>query len=391
MKKIVWLVSIFSIILFGCETKTSQSDLPISPITKLTFTPIQTPTANLLSTRVAPLQTPTPIPPLATINSFATFEAMLTGESGSQNNESLPSRIVTEIPTAISTSLPINYRKGTPLPPLSKNDWIPEPVLISFKSTCGDGCDLPPAPYLMLYADGTLIRSNDQYASRPEYTNLNKFQICKVLNTLDQLGLFEYDPTVYKNPEVHAPSFIIKVNAWESNYVDHVALDSSIAGGLQALYPWCEDCAPSPVVLPAIHNTYLFLSEFDPGGWKYYEANSFLAMIFISESPIAGNYEPWPFSNPTLTSIFDAVGERNIAFVQFEVDNGSKWRGDNSYEYYTDGELYASVIYRPLFPHENNSSAQNIGSKIEQTNKDIPTEPLVCEKADGVYDLPPLK
>jgi hypothetical protein len=136
-------------------------------------------------------------------------------------------------------------RTSTPQPPLVEHEWQPEWVLLSFNFTSGDGGgDLRPplAPKFILYADGNLfVERFLEKGSQFLVKKLERKEICQTLNTLDQIGFLDYDPSSYEfiggGPYVMGAGGVsIEVNSWKSHNGNYYILSRSLYDELTGKY-----------------------------------------------------------------------------------------------------------------------------------------------------------
>ncbi|MBN2503569.1 MAG: hypothetical protein JXB38_22525 [Anaerolineales bacterium] len=351
-------------------TPQSQVAMRIFPAT---FTPdparpaSATPTPNQ---QAHPLSTDTPQPEQAETLAF-----ILTVNAG---NPTLLAK--TETAVNALTSSPTNpfppTATSTPQPPLKAHTWEPEPILVNIEKRTMF-LDYPPD--LALYGDGLLILSGESegFQFQPVYTHLNRKKNCKLLNTIDQLGYLDYDPSTY-NPriDVHA-SVKLDVNAWNSTQGEYLILWDFIDAipGVVA----CDDCPPNPQVLPALKDTYHLLMNYTPGGMKTYQPDDLL--IFGWEHSYDEPDLPvrdWPLADLPLEEILKTyqviypLDSATLSTSELEVLLENLSSG-----FYQQGDRIVEVFIRPLWPHEANN-----------WNPDIP-DTLECKIIDGTLTSMP--
>src|SRR5258708_3301466 len=92
---------------------------------------------------------------------------------------------------------------STPVPPLVSHEWKQSDPLISFGGSGGDGgcgfkgylpTGFPLLPNGQLY---TLGWNGDFKTYEIETTTLSRQNTCNLLNSIDQTGFFDYDPSTY--------------------------------------------------------------------------------------------------------------------------------------------------------------------------------------------------
>ena len=157
---------------------------PSQPVVTGTLPPMATPTRTRLPTRT-PTLTPT----------------------------------ITTTPTITPTATP--WPTITPSGELTAHTWKADLVLIYFNSWGGDGAMFALPHNLVLYSNGELFIHNFDYVPDGLSTiQLSREEICKLLNTIDQINFFEYDHAT-NNYEYFIGSggqiTNLQINAWQSN------------------------------------------------------------------------------------------------------------------------------------------------------------------------------
>ena len=128
-----------------------------------------------------------------------------------------PTSIITSQPTAVAT--------------LESHIWMAENLIAKYHNYGGDGCcQYPSPPEFVLFSDGQLfIRTQNGEFPQILTKQLTRQEICAFLNTVDQLGFFDYDATTYmidrygqsiQNFSIEGSNRQnISINAWRSNSV----------------------------------------------------------------------------------------------------------------------------------------------------------------------------
>ncbi len=195
-----------------------------------------------------------------------------------------------------------------------------------------------------------------------------------MLNSIDQAGFFDYDPSSYgRPPEEFDPSITdISVHAWRANSVSLYSL--------YALNFPFESNWPNTKILPALRNTYWLLEHYQPPGNVQVLKPGRLGVWLKGQVLLAGTDAglEWPLKSYTLaaagstkramerdpamiltgedaTQVYDALGETVIQYGGLNFREGDK--------------LYR-VFARPLLPNEFNSSP-------------LPQVALSCSPSDG--------
>jgi hypothetical protein len=226
---------------------------------------------------------------------------------------SLPTLAPTGTPTSVLTSTPVPTLMPTftrtwaftttPVPTLVAHEISQSEALVVLESYGGDGVchPIPNTPELILFPDGELFINRFGYEQQvflKQRGQLSRQETCKLLNSIDQAGFFDYDPATYISDPVNWPLIMgmdttrITVQTWRSNSVDLYGLDDFIDD--------CQGCDPSsfPVLLSSIYKTYRLLADYHAenmentrtdrvGVWSY---------GYGSDEPAF----PWPFPSINL-------------------------------------------------------------------------------------------
>jgi hypothetical protein len=286
--------------------------------------------------------------------------------------------------TASDIELPITPSLGT-------HTWKPKDILVSVGFTCGVCGPNAILPELVVYSDGHVIAKGEfdttTYHLREGW--LSSSEVCKVLNTIQQTGFFEYDESVY-GLEGDAWDYV-EVNAWLENSATHVGLFTFIIDdGLQARRE-CENCA-QPTLMPAIVDTYRFLYQFAPEltPLEKPEAILFVSEIENPDSLDLDSIPEWPNELPSLLDAVDAASCNQDEFVTIVIDQQVSdtipYTDREFLEYVEDGRLFY-LIERSSFPNEIIPAC---GQYTTLNNPNIPVaspESLTCSPEDGFYQI----
>ena len=274
-------------------------------------------------------------------------------------------------------------------PRLRAHSWLPEPVLVEMWLGGGDGCclfDFPPD--IILYSNGQLVLSGeiDSFTYKPLTRTLDRKTSCQFLNTIDQSGFFDYDPSIYRSPYDGGGSTRISVNTWRSKVAQHTDLFIFILGNEFEKVLNCPNCAPPPIIQSALSDTYKLLYSYNPGGMKYYEPEKLI--VWLSETSYRYTLsKPWPL---TSLSLQDVAQQSSFGddFIIIEGDVVSDWYEQVPSGLYWEGGLEIEVLSRPMWPFEKETNRDFYGSSIPSNEYPIPTEPLECKVIDGVLPIP---
>ncbi len=307
------------------------------------------------------------------------------------------------IPTNTFTPTPIHTSTPTPkpVPPLKAHEWTTDPVLLRFGQVGGDGAD-PfdyTLPSLILYSDGRLIYrkkeiSNEDIRTELWQVILDRQQICSLLNTIDQTGFFDYEPSSYLPEGAYLPfdgasDTVIEVHAWRSKRISlnglWVFLDDepSMAAAIVFGDP---TYGTMPYIPAALRNTYKVLSHFKPDNATTYEPNRLAIRIGYPEAYVHGG--PWPLTSTHLIDLYNrSSSDQNLAITKGAESAAIYQVFDNTMNgrIFEDDAHTFFVIVRPLLPYER-TSFDYFFNPI-----DAPADfkkPMNCEPADGILPIP---
>lgn len=299
---------------------------------------------------------------------------------------------------SLSPTITLTPTPPTP-PPLSMHEWLPEPLLLVFDDTGSNG-GYPPPPDILLYADGQLIVNYYGVGNKSGrwHTQLSRGEVCQVLNTIEQTGFLNFDPTSYNFvPLGGGPTTHIVVDAWRStdywfsHLVDLMGNPGFVDGYLQG----CDFC-PIPYVSPAITETYLFLSNYKPPRLKKYVSETWALSVYEYLDYVPENFDqesaPWTLDNPGLIDTLQSSGCRNsgtITTFDYSMANQIFEMLDLSFEgYFTEGGRKFQVNARSMYPYEVLPQCGTITSYgIPQV--EIPNlARMSCYVEDGTLPIP---
>lgn len=286
------------------------------------------------------------------------------------------------------------------MPPLQDHTWVPQSIQIFVDKSPGDGggsYDFPPE--LILFGDKQLIISNPQsewFTFKPLTKALSREETCKLLNTIDQVGYFDYDYTTYRPPFEGSQYTHIAVDSWRSNTSWNQALERFVWDFDLDEWLWPS---PPPVVLPAIADTYKLLASFSPIGLEPYQPEKLILWLQTPYGEI--NSQAWPINTMSLDQLVQIRREQHPEVEEFiegipiidsypiiiEGDFVTDWLAKEIKNgIYSQGNLTYEVLVRPLWPFEALNEHGN--TFIDETIIPTPTEAIQCKVSDGVLPIP---
>jgi hypothetical protein len=303
---------------------------------------------------------------------------------------------------------------STPQPPLEVHEWYPDRVLVYYQGTGGDGGDFltnltRQLPLLILYSDGTLIKTisinlPDEDRYEIIMRKLDRQGICQFLNTFDQIGYLDYDPSSYKvvfgkNVPMGMGGTLISVDAWKSTDGYFYGLGYFMQADYSVSTILSND---SPALLPALHDAFTFLSEYSKDNFVIYSPEHLGIWVYrlsdLEKYGFKDNRSPrglWPLKSPSLASIFNIAGsnaEKNLQqyYVLDKEDANSVYDffGDSfsdSGEIVVEDNVAYLVFARPLLPYEK----PELGASLIPTpGATKANTKLICYPSDGVLPIP---
>ncbi len=309
----------------------------------------------------------------------------------------LPNPTLTESPTSTATSLP----QPTAVASQEIQEWKPENVLIYYAFS--DEKELPPPiPYqLILYADGQMflfqygykafVEENDTYIQILT-ESLNNKEICSLLNTIDQVGFFDYDTSTYDLSENNQEGLVthyIQVNSWQSKSVELYGLGFAIN----------EEFNQSGIDESMV-NTYKLISNYPTDEFEVYQPEK-LAVWAVPLPNWNGKTYDWSIQSPSLADIaqsednellyiYSNPGESTIledeaakviydAFDQSIVEWGLPF-SENGFTYL--------VLAIPLLPYQSAPPEGEFYAPIPSPEFPAPGFSLTCHSSDGIVEIP---
>ncbi|MBI5954254.1 MAG: hypothetical protein HY865_21570 [Chloroflexi bacterium] len=310
--------------------------------------------------------------------------------------------VETAVATTVTSKIP-----STPQPPLKAHEWTPETVLLRLDFTHGDNGGIlapPDPPHFILYSDGNLLLQYPLLAGMPHgdwqllHKKLERGEMCRVLNTLDQAGFLDYNPSNYKVDVKDARGAYIEVNAWESHKGEYPFLPEYIVEALSGQSaPTLSEVAEAPVISPALREAYYLLGDYPESGSEVYQPEKLIVWV-VSLDPQShpdAQWQDWRFSGLTLAWMFSRIELKDDGFIILE---GAAAK--SLYEYLDEsfsthfyietgksGEKgYYAFYARPLLPYElpNDDRLMIPDPALAKTSE----VKLKCLPSDGVMPTP---
>lgn len=330
----------------------------------------------------------------------------------------------TSAPTVASTISPIFIPTftSTPQPPLKEHEWTPETVLLRLDFTRGndEGILIPPAPpHFMLYADGNLFLKYPLIGGKPYgdqqilSKKLERGEVCRILNTLDQTGFLDYNPIGYEfiggKPNVSGASgAYIQVNAWKSHKKTYAELPlyileeltGEIASSLAKSGRDVNNRGGFPEISSALRNAYYLFVDYPVEGFEVYEPKKLAVWIrpLDPQNFTDIQWEEWHLAALSPTDMFSRIDFGDASFDErYLTLSGTQALAlykflDESFstKYYVETDKRGEKKYyafhaRPLLPYEQPGT---YSTEIPAPVSASANLKLKCSPSDGVMPIP---
>jgi hypothetical protein len=284
---------------------------------------------------------------------------------------------------------------STPQPALVQHKWEPMSILVKYDTEGGGLCnwECPPFPIsFILYGDGTLVLSN--FVPKGErgylqllYKKLPQNEICKLLNTVDQIGFLNLDPESYFGRYItDSSTWIVEVNAWRQNHGAFHALNELVSD-LELYSEFPEGLSVPPSVL----STYQLLNNYPLDGFSIYQPETL--GVWIWKPTDSYRSIEWKVKRVSLAdlyeragSTFDELSEPVFLHGNDAKDVYSMFENAIYYGEVTDGDEAYQMYVRPLLPFERIEDGVSVISPTsDQLN--MPEE-MQCYPSDGIMVVP---
>jgi hypothetical protein len=211
-------------------------------------------------------------------------------------------------PTIIPSPTLTPTLTSTPVPTLTSHQWHAAEELISFGTFGGDMSCGTYNPDLLLLSDGEVffLKKIDQSTQSWQTTKLSRQATCKLLNSIDQAGFFDYDPLTYiTDPQIMGDNTTtISIKAWRSKSIGlyHLNVSFYFYGS------GCKDCQDPGffTLLPALRKTYQLLSNYQPENSEVYRPDRL--GVWLNPGYGENKAVPWPVKSINLSKIVSQTG-----------------------------------------------------------------------------------
>jgi len=285
----------------------------------------------------------------------------------------------------------------TPQPTLIPHEWKPNPVLITYSQDsfgfCADICPPDSSPFI-LYGDGTLIIHGPYNPDNGEwhylYKKLNQSEVCRILNTIDQTGFFDFDPSTYSTSGVtDSGNWRVEVYAWRNKDISLYGLGDEVNFLNQD-----PSLSPSDTIKPSsVRNTFTLLYNFPLTGLDVYIPKLLGVWIWKSSFGLPRT-KTWTVDNISLAKLYKKAGSlvdalpRPIYLDGKDAENiYAMFDNSNYYGEVTQNGVGYGVYVRPVLPFEQISRDKSALVPDAKQIKLLPS--LQCSPADGTMPIPP--
>ncbi len=274
----------------------------------------------------------------------------------------------------------------TRVPALVAHQWTQSEPLISvgyIPADAGCGFDAQLPADLTLLPDGRLYRLDlptGELKRQIKIATLSRQETCRLLNSIDQAGFFDYDPATYiRNPDqwtppvLWAPTNTIAVKAWRSKSISLYWLDGFVNGNEQK-----QAGMEFPTVLPALRNTYTLLTQYEPSYSQIYQWDRL--GVWMDWNVQNGDAMDWPLDAfpASVPNVAQAGAQPSMILEGTDamaVYDLFRQRMDTCGITIMEAGNYYRAFARPLLPNE-------------YTSAPLPAVALSCSPADGSVQVP---
>lgn len=355
-----------------------------------------------------------------------------------ENNDSIlpTSTLDIELPsTIIPTETATRYMPPTltltpsytPIPcevgnSLFDYEWCPENVLINFYVSMGDGgrdVSVPPAPDLILYADGKMFivryeEKDGEYFGRVLYKQFDRKGICKHFNTFEKIDYLNYDSSKYQfvggeSNVIGAGSVHLEINAWKIHNSTYFGLDYFLfyetSGYWDSLATPLPDRNGYPIIDDALRDAHYFMSLYSIDNFTVYQPEKLGVWLSPFKEEYLDSYvyssdtpREWISDTVSLNKILENHNDTSGFFEPFAILNGNEAnevynkldRTLNTFLFFEkndDGKKnYFLVASRPILPYEILENRHYY--TIPDPSAPKPSFSLGCNIDDGTLPIP---
>ncbi len=328
----------------------------------------------------------TPIAPIATTPSSAL----------KPTQTYIPSQTPIIVPSATSTFVPTIT--NVPIATLASHDWKPAPILITYDKDwdgfCSTVCPPDSAPFI-LYGDGnfflyTSVDINGNTHFRYLHKKLDQSEICRILNTIDQTGFLDFDPSTYSIPKAYdVANWRIEIYAWKNKDVNLYGL-GEITNDLN----YDQSLIPSNVINPSsVRDAFTLLYNYPTDELDVYIPQRLAIWLWKSSFEFSST-KAWTVENISLAKLYKKAGSavdtmpRPIYLAGEDVEN--VYAMFDNFIYYgevTQNDERYGIYVRPVLPFEVISGDTSVISPNVNQMK-LPSS-LHCDPFDGTMPIPP--
>ncbi len=158
----------------------------------------------------------------------------------------------------------------------------------------------------------------------------------------------------------------------------------------------CNQCVTRPIILPALANTFDFLTRFHPTGLKTFPSDRLA--VWISPPWLDGTPSPWLLPDIPLSSLYEASRCSDPTRAKALELNGSDALKVSEYinkminlgyaPIFTEGHLKLQVVDRWLLPDEAAAGCAESSNLFPAANLPTPDFQRRCQPSDGLLPIP---
>ncbi len=307
-----------------------------------------------------------------------------------------PSQTPTTAPSLTPTLVPTIT--NVPMATLTSHAWKPAPILITYDKDktgfCSTVCPPDPPPFI-LYGDGNLFRFtsvdiNGNIHLRYLHKKLDQSETCRILNTIDQTGFLDFDPSTYSIPKAYdVANWRIEIHAWKNKDVKLYGL-GEIANDLNH----DPSLVPSNLIKPSsVRDTFALLYNYPADDLDVYIPQRLGIWLWKSSFEFS-SVKAWTVDSISLANLYKKAGSavdtmpRPIYLTGKDAQNiYAMFDNFNYYGEVTQNGEHYGIYIRPILPFETISRDTSVISPALAQMK-LPSS-LHCDSSDGTMTIPP--
>jgi hypothetical protein len=242
----------------------------------------------------------------------------------------------------------------------------------------------------ILYGDGSLIieRFDDEIGRyKYFYRMLSQPEVCRLLNTIDQLGFLDFNPETYSVEGIYdASTWNIKVKTWRVKEISFLYALGELISDLKHFGEF-----PINSKIPrSVLDTFILLSTYPLDGFSEYTEP---LGIWVWKPSDDNESKIWTLPDLSLAELYQQAGSPVNALPNPIIMNGKI--AEDIYAMFNNSVYYGSIIegdnnyqiyVRPILPFEQIIDGTSIITP-SSTQLDLPDN-LRCAPSNGIMTVP---